>query len=426
MSSTRSDSHQNLRYAAVSDVGMRRPKNQDTYASVMAIDEDWHRHGHLFIVADGMGAHAAGELASQQAVEEVVRHYHDSTEPTPPEALKEAIRIANAEIHRRGSEDTKLYNMGTTCSALTLLTEGALVAHVGDSRVYRYRNQRIQQLTFDHSLVWEMRAAGQIDKGDEGWGVPRNVITRCLGPQADVKVDLEGPYSVRVGDVFLLCSDGLTGRVSDAEIGAIIGLLEPETSAQLLVDMANLRGGSDNITAVVVQVTGDVISSRHQKELTWKMSEPQTPPPAASAGWWLALGLAILSALLLLSLQQQLGAMLAGLAAAGAAVRLGFQRLRARRPSPPLLGKGPYENVACRVDTAFTASISETMEMMLDRLALPANECAEIQAELAQVKGASVEEASICQRCADLAKRLMCAVREEMQSTSSDSSVELF
>jgi protein phosphatase len=229
-----------------------------------------------------------------------------------------------------------------------------------------------------------------------------------------------------VGDVFLLCSDGLTGRVSDAEIGAIIGLLDPETSAQLLVDMANLRGGSDNITAVVVQVTGDVFSSRHQKELTWKMSEPQTPPPAASAGWWLALGLAILSALLLLGLQQQLGAILAGLAAAGAAIGLGYQRLRARRPSPRLLGDGPYENVACRVDTAFTASILETMEMMLDRLALPANEYAEIQAELAQVKGASVEEASICQRCADLAKRLMCAVREEMQSTSSDSSVELF
>ncbi len=108
MSGTRSDSHQNLRYAAVSDVGMRRPKNQDSYASVLASEKDWHRHGHLFIVADGMGAHAAGELASQQAVEEVIRHYHDSTEPTPPEALKEAIRIANAEIHRRGSENTEL------------------------------------------------------------------------------------------------------------------------------------------------------------------------------------------------------------------------------------------------------------------------------------------------------------------------------
>ena len=190
MSSTRSNSHQNLRYAAVSDVGMRRPENQDRYASVLASDEDLHKRGHLFIVADGMGAHAAGELASQQAVEEVIRHYHNSTEPTPPEALKEALRTANAEIHRRGSENTELYNMGTTCSVLTLLAEGALVAHVGDSRVYRYRNQRIQQLTFDHSLFWEMRAAGQIAKGDEGCGVPRNVITRCLGPQADVKVDL--------------------------------------------------------------------------------------------------------------------------------------------------------------------------------------------------------------------------------------------
>ncbi len=135
--------------------------------------------------------------------------------------------------------------MGTTASALLLLPQGALTGHVGDSRVYRLRGKCLEQLTFDHSLVWEMSAAGQLPKNALPGFVPKNIITRSLGPHADVKVDLEGPYPLEAGDTFLLCSDGLSGQVSDEEIGALLHCLPPAEAAQVLVDLANLRGGPD-------------------------------------------------------------------------------------------------------------------------------------------------------------------------------------
>src|SRR5690606_13942088 len=146
--------------------------------------------------------------------------------------------------------------MGTTCSSLAILPEGALVAHVGDSRVYRLRQQVLEQITFDHSLVWEMAASGQV-RGEEVAGfVPKNVITRSLGPNAQVKVDLEGPLPIEPGDTFLLCSDGLTGPVQDEEIAVVLAALPVEEAVQTLINLANLRGGPDNITVVAVRVKG--------------------------------------------------------------------------------------------------------------------------------------------------------------------------
>src|SRR6185503_15786006 len=131
------------------------------------------------------------------------------------------------------------------CSCLVLLPQGALVAHIGDSRVYRLRGQTLEQLTFDHSLVWEMAAAGQMTEHDVPSYIPKNVITRSLGPHATVHVDLEGPYSAVPGDKFLLCSDGLSGPITDEEMGAILQCLEPADAAATFVDLANLRGGPD-------------------------------------------------------------------------------------------------------------------------------------------------------------------------------------
>src|SRR5262245_31764232 len=168
---------------------MRRTNNQDSLAVVLADSyESWVQRGHLFIVADGMGAHAAGELASKLAVDGIPFLFHKYREMPLDEALERSVRETNSEINRRGRENLDFHNMGTTCSALVITAQGAFAAHVGDSRVYRLRGDQIQQLTFDHSLLWEMRASGQL--GNEGGDleklVPKNVITRSLGPYPTV------------------------------------------------------------------------------------------------------------------------------------------------------------------------------------------------------------------------------------------------
>lgn len=229
--------------------------NQDNLCVSPASNMDhWQKRGHLFIVADGMGAHAAGEFASKLAIDHIPHLYSKYENQVITDALRKAVEGANVEIHRRGQANEEFHNMGTTCSTLALLPQGALVAHVGDSRVYRMRQNRLEQLTFDHSLVWEMKASGQLQTEEESAKIPKNVITRSLGPYPEVKVDLEGPFPIQVGDTFLLCSDGLTGPISDAEIGAILANLHPDEAARVLVDLANLRGGPDNITVVIVKV----------------------------------------------------------------------------------------------------------------------------------------------------------------------------
>ncbi len=241
-----------LEVASISDVGMRRASNQDNLCISLAPSmERWQELGHLFLVADGMGAHAAGELASEIAADKIPHVYTKYQDASAPEALRHAVCEANAAIHRKGQANEDFYNMGTTCSVLTLLPQGAVVAHVGDSRVYRLRNNTLEQLTFDHSLVWEMRASGNLDPNNM---IPKNVITRSLGPYANVKVDLEGPFPVQTGDVFLLCSDGLTGQVADSELGPILANLPPKEAARVLVDLSNLRGGPDNITLIIVKI----------------------------------------------------------------------------------------------------------------------------------------------------------------------------
>ena len=155
-----------IEHAILSDIGMRRANNQDS-ASVQISDspERRQRRGHLFVVADGMGAHAAGELASKMAVEQIAHHYFRQNDSEATDAMRTAVLHANNEIYRRGQQNPEFHNMGTTASALAILPEGAVIGHVGDSRVYRLRKSILEQLTFDHSLVWEMEAAGQL-KGD--------------------------------------------------------------------------------------------------------------------------------------------------------------------------------------------------------------------------------------------------------------------
>ena len=179
------------------------------------------------MVADGMGAHAAGELASKMACESMPHTYRKSLDRSPAEALRAGRRHGQRQHSHRGQANAEFQGMGTTCSALVLLPQQAIVAHVGDSRVYRLRGGELEQLTFDHSLVWEMMAAGQMPRGDVANFIPKNIITRSLGPHADVQVDLEGPFPLEPGDTFLLCSDGLSGQVKDEELGVLLAALSP-------------------------------------------------------------------------------------------------------------------------------------------------------------------------------------------------------
>jgi serine/threonine protein phosphatase PrpC len=249
---------QRIRYAALTDIGFRRQNNQDSSAiALCSTKAEWEESGHLFVVADGMGGHAVGELASKIAIDTVPHMFAKMHGRSPTEALKIAIEGANEAINERGSQNLDFMRMGTTCSTLVLCSQGAVIGHVGDSRVYRIRNCQIDQLTSDHSLVWEMIQARKVHPKDAERLCPRNIITRSLGPEPAVNVDIEGPIPVLPGDIFLLCSDGLCGLLSDAEIGMIAGTIPPNEACRLLVNLANLRGGPDNITVIIVQ-TGEI------------------------------------------------------------------------------------------------------------------------------------------------------------------------
>lgn len=240
--------------ASATDTGMRRANNQDSHAVVRASTrEQWKLRGHLLMVADGMGAHAAGELASKMACDNIPHNYYKSKNGTFIETLTKAYREVGAQIHTKATANKDFHGMGTTCSTLILGPSGALIAHVGDSRVYRIRNGHLDQLSFDHSLVWELVRRNHVTPEQAGKAVPRNVITRSLGPDPTVEVDIEGPIPVESGDVFLLCSDGLSGPVTDPEIGAFAANFHPADACRYLVQLANLRGGQDNITAVIAR-----------------------------------------------------------------------------------------------------------------------------------------------------------------------------
>lgn len=248
---------QPVRYASVSDIGFRRRNNQDSFAVRMCNDAAvFAEHGHLLMVADGMGGHAVGELASKIAADTVCHTFFKIRDTHVPQALKEAFETANAAINERGSLNRDFARMGTTCTALVLCPEGAVIGHVGDSRLYRIRGERIDQLTADHSVQWELMRQGRLRPDEVFLHESRHVITRSLGPEPVVQVDIEGPYAVFPGDVYLICSDGLTGHVQDAEIGIIARELPPQEACRMLVNLANLRGGSDNVTVVIGRVSG--------------------------------------------------------------------------------------------------------------------------------------------------------------------------
>lgn len=245
---------QEIEHAVLTDVGIRRPHNQDAY-SVQKADnrQAWQTIGHIFLVCDGMGGHAVGEKASAKAAQEIPLIYSKHASEGPANALRKAFQETNAGLFSIGTSNPEFKGMGTTATGLVLRDEGAWIAHVGDSRAYRIRAGVVEQLTYDHSYAWELARRMGIPPEDLG-DIKKNVIVRSLGPDTFVQVDVEGPHPLLDGDTFVLCSDGLSNLVEPAEIGALVGLLPLQEAAKQLVELANLRGGPDNITVLIVRV----------------------------------------------------------------------------------------------------------------------------------------------------------------------------
>lgn len=313
--------------AAATDTGMRRANNQDSLSVVRASSPQlWRQRGHLFMVADGMGAHAVGELASKMACDNIPFNYHKTRVGTPSEAITKAYREAGGLIHSRASANREFQGMGTTCTTLLLLPHGALVAHVGDSRAYRVRRGRIDQLSFDHSMVWELRKRKLLPENDENISIPKNVITRSLGPEPTVEVDLEGPLAVEPNDVYLLCSDGLSGPVTDPELGAFAENFHPEDACRYLISLANLRGGHDNITVVILRL-GQWVEPETSEDLA-DHSTPRAFTDGTEGRRW----------------HQALTGLFAG---------------RGKQTSPATVEDHPYRSAACPVSPGLIEELSE-------------------------------------------------------------------
>jgi serine/threonine protein phosphatase PrpC len=254
-----------IRFFAATDVGRQRDHNEDNYL----VEPDLH----LFVVADGMGGHAAGEVASRIAVQEVARSVRENADvleryaadPTRVDRqeilvmLEHAVQTACASIFHKAQTDAEKRGMGTTTSVLLLVGEHGFIAHVGDSRVYLMRQGQVHQLTEDHSLVNELVRRGKI-KADEIESSPyakyKNAVTRAVGAYESVEVDTLD-FEVLAGDHFLLCSDGLHHYLKDSEAPEILTTDDIADAAKTLVALANSGGGHDNITAVVVRVDPD-------------------------------------------------------------------------------------------------------------------------------------------------------------------------
>jgi protein phosphatase len=240
-----------LLHAARTDVGMIRSGNEDSFAVDMSDSRG------VFMVADGMGGHAAGEVASEMAVQIVLRELAAVQDIGAPDAgakVGAALLHANRSIHDRTITEVDKQGMGTTASVLLVSGTRYLIGQVGDSRVYLLRDGALTQLTKDHSYVQEQVDLGNLTPEQARYHPYSNVITRCVGASPDVEPDLY-TGEVKLGDVFLVASDGLTGMVDDRRLQQLLmARTVPERKVAALISEANGRGGLDNITAIVVHV----------------------------------------------------------------------------------------------------------------------------------------------------------------------------
>ena len=247
-----------VRVAARTDLGRVRENNEDKFdfyepeaPSVLAA------RGSFYAVADGMGGHAAGQIASELALKNTLGAYYNGSASEPSQALLDAVAVANDIVFNIAAMIPERKGMGTTLTVTVVIEDRVLVAQVGDSRAYMIRDGQIRQVTEDHSWVAEQVRMGVLTEEQAENSPYKNVITRCIGTQRDVVADLYDEKA-HAGDIWILCSDGLSGHLEAAEILQIANENGPSEAARQMVDLANARGGRDNIT-VLVFVIQDVI-----------------------------------------------------------------------------------------------------------------------------------------------------------------------
>lgn len=241
---------------SMTHVGQRREMNQDyMYTSETAVGN----LPNLFLVADGMGGHAAGEYASRFTVEKIVEKITNSSQKEPVASIKEAVEQVNTMLLAEADADVSKAGMGTTIVAATVVENRLYAANVGDSRLYVINEESIIQITRDHSLVEEMVRLGEMDKEDAKDHPDKNIITRAIGVLPEVTADFF-EIMLNPGDMILMCSDGLTNMVEDNEIKKIVlGQRDIVEKAEKLVETANRNGGKDNITVVLIEPFSDEV-----------------------------------------------------------------------------------------------------------------------------------------------------------------------
>ncbi|MGC8666515.1 MAG: Stp1/IreP family PP2C-type Ser/Thr phosphatase [Chthonomonadales bacterium] len=243
-----------VRIGAKTDLGRVRENNEDKFEFYEPDDATLlATRGSLYVVADGMGGAAAGQIASELAIKNFLSAYYDNASDDIPTALQQAVAVANSYVYNVARAIQERSGMGTTITALVLAQDRAYVAQVGDSRAYLIREGQIRQVSQDHSWVAEQVRVGGLTAEEAELSPYRNIITRAIGTQEAVEPDIY-TEEVRVGDTWVLCTDGLTGHVEDGEILRVVNGQAPSEAARQLVELANARGGRDNITVLIVAV----------------------------------------------------------------------------------------------------------------------------------------------------------------------------
>ncbi len=256
-----------IEFAGLSDRGMKRSENQDSWGVFPPAGRDaTDSNDRLFIVADGMGGHTGGKEASKMAVHDISHVYYTDPGLSIEERLQNAFRTANLKIYQRAAELGTYDRMGTTCSALVLTGGRAFVAHVGDSKIYRIRGNHIDQISQDHTHVGEMARYGILTEKEARENPSRSVLTRALGAEETVEVDFFEDKPVRSGTSYLMCTDGLA-NVPVKEMAKIVESNSPQAACSKLIELENSRGGDDNVTVQVVRIGPPAIKDALPKPL---------------------------------------------------------------------------------------------------------------------------------------------------------------
>lgn len=238
-----------MEFGGKTDIGKHRDLNEDSLLTKK--NKDYN----LFIVADGMGGHLAGEVASKLAVDSINQYIENNFHTTDDklDLVNHALLYANSKIYEKSISDSKYSNMGTTCDAAICIDDCVFVGHVGDSRVYHYSNGEIRQVTRDHSLVADLIESGSLTEEEAKNTKQKNIITRALGGDNRLVVDLH-QFRMNNQDILLLCSDGLTNGIDDNRIKEVLEMkISPEEKSDMLIYMSNASGGYDNSSVVVAE-----------------------------------------------------------------------------------------------------------------------------------------------------------------------------